>query len=41
VNDVQSIAMSTKGTIAYERDEATGVGHHLYEELFEEGSVYL
>jgi hypothetical protein len=33
--------MSTKGTIAHERDKATGVGDHLYEEVFEDGNVYL
>jgi len=33
--------MSTKATIALERDESTGVGYHLYEEAFEDGTVYL
>jgi hypothetical protein len=47
VNDVSSIAMGTKGTIAHEterereREEATGVGYHPYEEVFEDGNVYL
>jgi hypothetical protein len=33
--------MSTKSSIAYEKDEATGQAFHLYEECFEEGRIYL
>lgn len=33
--------MSTKGTITYENDEATGHGFHLYEDCFEDGNIYL
>jgi hypothetical protein len=33
--------MSTKSSIAYEKDEATGQTFHLYEECFEEGKIYL
>jgi hypothetical protein len=33
--------MSTKGSIAYENDEATGHTFHLYEECFEDGNIYL
>lgn len=33
--------MSTKSSIAYENDEATGQAFHLYEECFEEGKIYL
>ena len=33
--------MSTRGSIKFEHDQATGQGFHLYEELFESGHVYL
>lgn len=33
--------MSTKGTLKYERDEATKQQVHLYQDVFDEDHVYL
>lgn len=33
--------MSTKSSIRYEHTDESGIGFHLYEEMFEEGNVYL
>ncbi len=33
--------MSTKSTQKYEQDAKTGQGFHVYEEVFDEGNVYL
>jgi hypothetical protein len=33
--------MSTKGSIRYMQADESGIGFRLYEEMFEEGNVYL
>ena len=33
--------MSTKSTLKYEDDQTTGQRFHLYEEVFDEGNIYL
>jgi len=33
--------MSTKSSLKYERDEATGQQVHLYQDVFDEGHVFL
>jgi hypothetical protein len=33
--------MSTKSSLKYEDDQTTGQRFHLYEEVFDEGNIYL
>jgi hypothetical protein len=37
----RKIAMSTKASLKYERDEASGQQFHLYNEVFDDDHVYL